>query len=293
MENGHLSPLVSVLIATYNKASTLRYAIESVLWQTHQDFEVWVIGDHCTDDSAQVVLSFNDPRLNWVNLPENSGYQSVPHNEGLRRASGKYIAYLNHDDIWLPDHLRLLVETLEKGSADFAYSILEWVLPWRAAYADIPTFPDAARPPEASATIHRRTLIDEIGYWKLPHETNTIPRAEYFRRAQFRNKQFVLVPALTVLKFACGGCYDEIGQHEEYAARIRTDAQFAEKELAALLVRSTAELEGPIRLKSLAIQATNYARRSLMRRKIDPASLSIWKRPGAYIRRWRREHQLD
>ena len=99
MDNGKPSPLVSVLIATYNKASTLRFAIESVLWQTQQDFEVWVIGDNCTDDSVQLVRSFNDSRFNWINLPENSGYQSVPHNEGLRRARGKYIAYLNHDDI--------------------------------------------------------------------------------------------------------------------------------------------------------------------------------------------------
>jgi len=60
-----LPPLVSVLIATYNKAVTLRFALESVKWQTFQDFEVWVIGDCCTDNSAQVVESFNDPRLHW------------------------------------------------------------------------------------------------------------------------------------------------------------------------------------------------------------------------------------
>ena len=288
-----LPPLVSVLIATYNKAVTLRFALESVRWQTFQDFEVWVIGDCCTDNSAQVVGSFNDPRLHWYNLPKNSGYQSVPHNEGLKRARGKYIAYLNHDDIWLPDHLQLLVTMLENGEADFAYSLMEWVLPWAPAYADIPIYPHAARPPEASVIMHRRSIVDEIGFWKLPHETDSIPRAEYFRRAQFKDKRFVLVPALTVLKFASGGAYDQIGQHEEYAARVGSDPKFTEKELAALLVRTTAELESPIRLNRLADQLANAFRRQLVRYKIDPARLSFWKRPGAYIKQWRRERRLN
>src|SRR5690606_34069774 len=96
------TPLVTVVIATYNRAETLKYAIESVLWQSFRDFELWVIGDCCTDHTDKVVNSFmHDPRVNWYNLPKNSGYQSKPNNEGIRRARGKYIAYLNHDDIWL------------------------------------------------------------------------------------------------------------------------------------------------------------------------------------------------
>src|SRR5512144_1383847 len=94
-------PTVSVLIATYNKRRALQHAIDSVLWQSFGDFELWVIGDGCTDDSAELVASYADPRVHWYNLPVNSGYQSAPHNEGLRRARGRSIAHLNHD------HLRL------------------------------------------------------------------------------------------------------------------------------------------------------------------------------------------
>ena len=90
-------PKVSVIIATYNKASALRYAIDSVLWQTFSDYELWVIGDACTDESEQLVTSYGDPRVFWHNLPQNSGYQSAPNNEGLRRARGKYVAYLALD----------------------------------------------------------------------------------------------------------------------------------------------------------------------------------------------------
>src|SRR5688572_30048995 len=117
MSSNEKSPLVTVVIATYNRADTLKYAVESCLWQTFKDFEVWVVGDACTDHTEKVMQSFSDPRINWYNLPKNSGYQSKPNNEGIRRAKGKYIAYLNHDDIWLPNHLEVLVDKLEKTNA--------------------------------------------------------------------------------------------------------------------------------------------------------------------------------
>ena len=93
------TPTVTIIIATYNKMSTLRYAIESVLWQSFADFECLVIGDGCTDGSEEVVAGFNDPRLYWNNLTRNSGHQSAPTNEGLRRARGEYISYLNQAQI--------------------------------------------------------------------------------------------------------------------------------------------------------------------------------------------------
>src|SRR5260221_6050921 len=98
-------PKVSIITATYNWSSVLKYAIQSVLWQTFQDFEYIIVGDACTDDSAEVIDSFDDPRLRWHNLDENSGSQSIPNNRGLQLAQGTYIAYLGHDDIWYPTHL--------------------------------------------------------------------------------------------------------------------------------------------------------------------------------------------
>lgn len=288
------APAVSVLIATYNKREALRWAIDSVLWQTWGDLELWVIGDACTDASAELVQSYDDPRVHWYNLPANSGYQSAPHNEGLRRARGRYIAYLNHDDLWLPNHLELLVAALERSGADAAYSILEWVLSWRDDYADIPTYPDAAMPPEASATLHRRSIVDELGPWKAPHEVYSVPRAEFLRRAQFAGKRFVLVPRLTVLKFGAeGGDYSAAGRQAEYVSRIRAEPDFAAVELGALLARAQAELErvpSPLRFRH---QLLNALRRWLVRHRIDPARLIVWQRPGRHIRAWRRAHRLD
>lgn len=298
------SPLVTVLIATYNKSSTLRYAIESVLWQTFEDFELWVVGDGCTDDSEQVVTSFTDPRVNWCNLPVNTGYQSIPHNEGLRRANGEYIAYLNHDDIWMPNHLQVLVDCLENPGVDFAYTIMEWILtwqddyarllPWREDYADIPIYPNAPLPPEASVTMHRKDVVDEIGYWKVPEETYAVPRADYFRRAQFIDNKFELVPFLTVLKFAGSSRgYSLVGQQPEYMERIIRDPDFIHRELGSLLTRAYDELERPITFRRLLYQLKQEFRRFLVRRKVDPARVVFWRKPGRHIRQWYRDRQLD
>ena len=93
------APLVSVVVATFNSRLTLACALDSVRRQSHQDFEVWVVGDACTDGSDTIVAALGDPRFHWTNLPWNSGSQAGPNNEGLRRARGRFVAYLGHDDL--------------------------------------------------------------------------------------------------------------------------------------------------------------------------------------------------
>jgi glycosyltransferase involved in cell wall biosynthesis len=288
------TPVVTVIIATYNKKSTLHYAIESVLWQTFDDFECWVIGDCCTDGSEEVVASFNDPRLNWTNLAVNSGYQSAPTNEGLRRAKGQYIAYLNDDDIWLPNHLQELVTYLERSGVDFVYSIVEWVKSEQKQVTDVPNYPDALQPPEASATIHRKDIVDEIGYWKEPDEVHAIPRVDFFRRAQFSNRTFVLVPYLTAIRFSRGKAgYGGASLQEKYMGMLRTDEEFVEKELARLLVDAIHKLDGPISLQQLRLQFSNTIRHIMINKHIDPGQLMFWKRRGQRIERWRKSLGLD
>lgn len=292
--NSTASPAVTVIIATYNKEHTLRYAIESVLWQTYQDFECWVIGDACTDGSAEMVAGFDDPRLFWFNLPENSGYQSAPANEGLRRAKGKYIAYLNDDDIWLPNHLQLLVNHLEQSGADFVFSIMEWVQSEQIQTIDVPNYPDAIRPPEATATMHRKAVIEKIGYWKEPDEVQAIPRVDFFRRAQFSNHSFLLVPYLSAIKFNREGAeYGEVTFQDKYVSQIRADEDFVETELARLLVDAYKILEGPISLRQLRRQLAHSVRLMMVKRKIDPGRLVFWKRRGQRIKDWQKSLGLD
>ncbi len=113
-------PLVTVVMATYNRSEVLRYALHSALDQRYPRYEVIVAGDACTDDSEQVVASFGDPRVRWINLPENSGSQSGPNGAAVEIANGDLIAYLGHDDLWRRDHLAILVAEIERTGADVA-----------------------------------------------------------------------------------------------------------------------------------------------------------------------------
>ena len=108
-------PRVTVIISTYNWGTVLPYSISSVLRQSFTDFEILVVGDGCTDDSEQVVTAITDPRVRWINLAVNDGHQSAPNNEGVRQSRGSIIAYLGHDDLWLPHHLEMIVTAIDWG----------------------------------------------------------------------------------------------------------------------------------------------------------------------------------
>ena len=114
--------MVSVITATYNRSNVLFYAISSLLRSTFEDWEMIIIGDACTDDTRDVVAGFTDSRIQYYNLTENFGDQSGPNNMGFSLARGEYIAYLNHDDLYFPDHLGTSLELLEKSNADFVLS---------------------------------------------------------------------------------------------------------------------------------------------------------------------------
>lgn len=158
---------VSVIIPTYNSSGTLRLALQTVLCQDFTSFEVWVIGDDCTDDSERVVASFADRRLHWVNLPTNSGGPSLPRNEGLGRAKGRFIAYLGHDDLWFPWHLSGLVNCIESNKSDFAYSIGANLAP--DGVTGVFTVPSRPWSPNANLSptnwLHRKSLTEDVGFW--------------------------------------------------------------------------------------------------------------------------------
>src|ERR1039458_3377234 len=94
MSDDSKNPLVTVVCSTYNSKATLRCALRSVLNQDLADFEVRVMGDACTDGTEEIVAELNDARLHWYNFPQNTGSQSEPNNEGLRRARGRYVAFI-------------------------------------------------------------------------------------------------------------------------------------------------------------------------------------------------------
>ncbi|MFC2059680.1 glycosyltransferase family 2 protein [Chloroflexota bacterium] len=106
-------PTVSVIIPTYNRAHLIGRAIQSVLNQTYQDFEIVIIDDGSTDNTEEVVKGFSYDRLRHIQLSEKPG-QCVARNTGLKAAKGEYIAVLDDDDSWLDEEkLKKQIEFLD------------------------------------------------------------------------------------------------------------------------------------------------------------------------------------
>ncbi len=200
------TPVVSVVVATYNWSSVLRYALLSAQAQTFRDFEVLVIGDGCSDDSGEVVQSLNDPRFRWENLADNSGHQSMPNNRGIELARGEWIAYLGHDDLWMPNHLESLLRALSSANADVAFSLAMLIgAPGCDGRMLFPVFPNGKYqrgsdvPP--STLIHRRSLIEQNGNWPDHRDTLGSPEAAVLARFYDGGAKFVSFGDVTVIKF--------------------------------------------------------------------------------------------
>lgn len=106
-------PLLSAIIPTYNYAAYLKDAITSVLEQSIYDLELIVIDDGSTDNTIEVVETIKDKRLYYY-FQEHHGV-SAARNMGIQLSSGKYIAFLDADDIWLPQKSDLQIRTLEEN----------------------------------------------------------------------------------------------------------------------------------------------------------------------------------
>lgn len=165
--------MFTVICPTWNRGEALRPTLESVLAQTLRDFELVVVSDASTDSTDEVAadVAARDPRVR-VMRTRRYGFQAGPTNEALRTARHDRIAYLDHDDLWAPEHLETLAGLLDSG-ADLVASRARKVDPtgrelsvahpvtrlWHhEAQVLNPLF-------ENSCAAHRRWLVDAVGGW--------------------------------------------------------------------------------------------------------------------------------
>jgi len=102
------SPVFSIILPTYNRAHLLHRAIQSVINQTYENFELIIVDDGSTDFTHEVVKIFNDQRIIYVRHEQNKGVTAA-YNTGLRLARGKYITFLGDDDELLPNALETAI----------------------------------------------------------------------------------------------------------------------------------------------------------------------------------------
>ena len=104
-------PRVSVIIPTYNRSNLAKGAVENVLQQSYTDFEILVVDDGSTDDTASVFKQISDDRVRYYHKP--NGGQSSARNLGIVKSNGEYIAFLDEDDLWPDDYLRTVINQLD------------------------------------------------------------------------------------------------------------------------------------------------------------------------------------
>jgi len=105
-------PAISVVIPVFNAASFIEETIDSVRCQTFRDFELLLADDGSTDNSAEIIQSYNDPRIRYIPCVHDFT-RTV--NRGYNEAKGKYIAQLDHDDLMMPDRLQVQYEFMEEN----------------------------------------------------------------------------------------------------------------------------------------------------------------------------------
>jgi len=121
--NNAANPLVSVIIPTYNHARYLSCALQSVLDQTYTNWEAIVIDNHSTDNTDEVMARFADSRITYLKI-HNNGVIAASRNVGIRVAKGEWIAFLDSDDWWTNDKLKVCFDCID-AKVDLVYHKLE------------------------------------------------------------------------------------------------------------------------------------------------------------------------
>jgi len=303
-------PTVSVIIATYNRSQTLRHAIQSVYDSSFTDWETIVIGDACTDDTSACVESFGDSRIRFVNLPNRCGDQSGPNNHGVALSHGRYIAFLNHDDLYTPDHLAKCVAELESSGADLVWVSCAMARPransgleGRPCQFVLVGVPQVSGYSPfsfyfASSWVFRRSLADRIGPWPAANRVYVPPSQAWLFRAWRSGATLRFLPVISVIVIPAGlrpGCYArrESPEHEWLASWLKDPKHrehiLEESAVSEAMQHVTDLYHAPLRVIRRVLLWPGYA--LLIALRIHPRSLHnaiLYGRRGYLIRRHRR-----
>lgn len=118
------SDLVSVIMPSYNTGKYIAASIDSVRQQTYQNWELIIVDDCSTDDTDSIVKAIQDSRIRYLKNNNNLG-AAISRNRALREAKGRWIAFLDSDDLWSPDKLKKQIEFMKMNAYSFSYTKYE------------------------------------------------------------------------------------------------------------------------------------------------------------------------
>lgn len=116
-----MADLVSIIMPSYNTAKFIEETIDSVLAQTYTNWELIIVDDCSTDNTDEVVAKYTDSRIRYLKNEKNSG-AAVSRNRALREATGRWIAFLDSDDLWTADKLEKQIRFMEENGHSYSYT---------------------------------------------------------------------------------------------------------------------------------------------------------------------------
>jgi glycosyltransferase involved in cell wall biosynthesis len=148
--NQMMQPNISIITPNYNSSSYISQTIESVLQQTYPHWEMIIIDDCSTDDSINIIekYMYQDPRIKLIKLEKNSGPVTA-RNRGITQAQGRYLTFIDSDDLWLENFLETSITMLQDQKIEFTFSsykrhdeqmrplLNDFIVPHKASYYDI------------------------------------------------------------------------------------------------------------------------------------------------------------
>ena len=133
-----MEELVSIIMPAHNCQRLIGESIRSVVAQTYRDWELLVVDDCSTDDTARVVRNADDSRIRYSRLDKNSG-AAAARNAALKQANGRYVAFLDADDMWKRDKLELQLRFMSEHNIGFSFSAYEIVKGSQTKVVNVPS----------------------------------------------------------------------------------------------------------------------------------------------------------
>jgi glycosyltransferase involved in cell wall biosynthesis len=201
-------PKVSVIIPTYNGEKLIGRAISSVLNQTFKDIEIIVVDDASTDNTKRVIkdLSARDNRIRLIDLQQNSGGGAYPRTIGCKMAIGEFVAFIDQDDLYIPDYIAKKVEYFDEHKEINFLSSLAWTFNEESKKIINCEYGGPLN------TMVRRDVLENVGYFRA-EQTNVDDFGMWYRYlvkyGQSKNKSVSHCPLTLYSRHPSQGSYVE------------------------------------------------------------------------------------